>query len=151
MTATISDLMRKKLITIEESASVQEAAKKMVARNISSLVVVDEKSKPIGLITERDFVRKVCIQDSYTSNITTKEIMSSPLITIKSRLSPSEAIDAMLQNNVRHLLVVDNNKTLDDKEDRPIGMITPLDFTRSQGYAGSDNNDTIEKLLEYYI
>jgi len=77
MTATISDLMRKKLITIEESASVQEAAKKMVARNISSLVVVDEKSKPIGLITERDFVRKVCIQDSYTSNITTKEIMTS--------------------------------------------------------------------------
>jgi len=40
MTATISDLMRKKLITIEESASVQEAAKKMVARNISSLVVL---------------------------------------------------------------------------------------------------------------
>ena len=151
MTATISDLMRKKLITIEESASVQEAAKKMVARNISSLVVVDGNSRPIGLVTERDLVRKVCIQDAYTSKITTKEIMSSPLITIKSRSSPSEAIDAMLQNNVRHLLVVDNNKTLDDKEDRPIGMITPLDFTRSQGYAGSDNNDTIEKLLEYYI
>ena len=150
MTATISDLMRKKLITIEESASVQEAAKKMVARNISSLVVVDEKSKPIGLITERDFVRKVCIQDSYTSNITTKEIMTSPLITIKSKSSPSEAIDAMLQNNVRHLLVVDDNRTPDDK-DKPAGIITPLDFTRSQGYAGSDNNDTVEKLLEYYI
>ena len=151
MTTTISDLTRKKLITVEESASVQEAAKKMMDKNISSLVVVDGNSRPIGLVTERDLVRKVCIQDAYTSKITTKEIMSSPLITIKSRSSPSEAIDAMLQNNVRHLLVVDNNKTLDDKEDRPIGMITPLDFTRSQGYAGSDNNDTIEKLLEYYI
>ena len=151
MATTISDLTRKKLITIEESASVQEAAKKMMDKNISSLVVVDENSRPIGLVTERDLVRKVCIQDAYTSKITTKEIMSSPLITIKSRSSPSEAIDAMLQNNVRHMLVVDNNKTLDDKEDRPIGMITPLDFTRSQGYAGSDNNDTTEKLLEYYI
>ncbi len=151
MATTISDLTRKKLITIEESASVQEAAKKMMDKNISSLVVVDENSRPIGLVTERDLVRKVCIQDAYTGKITTKEIMSSPLITIKSRSSPSEAIDAMLQNNVRHLLVVDNNKTLDDKEDRPIGMITPLDFTRSQGYAGSDNNDTTEKLLEYYI
>jgi CBS domain-containing protein len=151
MATTISDLTRKKLITIEESASVQEAAKKMMDKNISSLVVVDENSRPIGLVTERDLVRKVCIQDAYTSKITTKEIMSSPLITIKSRSSPSEAIDAMLQNNVRHLLVVDNNKTLDDKEDRPIGMITPLDFTGSQGYAGSDNNDTTEKLLEYYI
>ncbi|HYZ65996.1 MAG TPA: CBS domain-containing protein [Nitrososphaeraceae archaeon] len=151
MATTISDLTRKKLITVEESASVQEAAKRMMDKNISSLVVVDENSRPIGLVTERDLVRKVCIQDAYTSKITTKEIMSSPLITIKSRSSPSEAIDAMLQNNVRHLLVVDNNKTLDDKEDRPIGMITPLDFTRSQGYAGSDNNDTTEKLLEYYI
>ena len=151
MATTISDLTRKKLITVEESASVQEAAKKMMDKNISSLVVVDENSRPIGLVTERDLVRKVCIQDAYTSKITTKEIMSSPLITIKSRSSPSEAIDAMLQNNVRHLLVVDNNKTLDDKEDRPIGMITPLDFTGSQGYAGSDNNDTTEKLLEYYI
>jgi CBS domain-containing protein len=151
MATTISDLTRKKLITIEESTSAQEAAKKMMDKNISSLVVVDENSRPIGLVTERDLVRKVCIQDAYTSKITTKEIMSSPLITIKSRSSPSEAIDAMLQNNVRHLLVVDNNKTLDDKEDRPIGMITPLDFTRSQGYAGSDNNDTTEKLLEYYI
>ena len=151
MATTISDLTRKKLITIEESASVQEAAKKMMDKNISSLVVVDENSRPIGLVTERDLVRKVCIQDAYTSKIITKEIMSSPLITIKSRSSPSEAIDAMLQNNVRHLLVVDNNKTLDDKEDRPIGMITPLDSTRSQGYAGSDNNDTTEKLLEYYI
>ena len=34
---------------------------------------------------------------------------------------------------------------------KSIGIITPLDFTRSQAYAGSDDNDTIEKLLEYYI
>ena len=150
MTATISDLMRKKLISVEESASVQEAAKKMMDKNISSLVVVDENSRPIGLITERDLVRKVCIQDAYTSKIITKKIMSSPLITIESRSSPSEAIDTMLQNNVRHLLVVDNSRSPEDKN-KPIGIITPLDFTRSQGYAGSDNNDNIERLLEYYI
>ena len=150
MTATINDLMRKRLITVEESASVQEAAKKMMDKNISSLVVVDENSRPIGLVTERDLVRKVCVQDAYTSKIITKEIMSSPLITIESRSSPSEAIDTMLQNNVRHLLVVDNNKLPEDKN-KPIGIITPLDFTRSEGYAGSDDNDAIEKLLEYYV
>jgi CBS domain-containing protein len=146
MTTTVSDLMRKRLITIEESASVQEAAKKMMDKKISSLVVVDENSRPIGLVTERDLVRKVCIQDAYTSKIITKEIMSSPLITIESRSSPSEAIDTMLQNNVRHMLVVDIRNA-----DKPIGIVTPLDFTRSEGYPGSDNNDNIEKLLEYYI
>ncbi|HEX6029418.1 MAG TPA: CBS domain-containing protein [Nitrososphaeraceae archaeon] len=150
MTTTISDLMRKKLITIEESASVQEAAKKMMDKNLSSLVVVDETGRPTGLVTERDLVRKVCIHDAYTSKIITKEIMSSPLITIESNSSPSEAIGTMLQNNVRHLLVVDNNRSPENKN-KPIGIITPLDFTRSEGYEGSDNNDNIEKLLEYYI
>jgi CBS domain-containing protein len=119
MTKTISDIMRKKLIPVEESASVQEAANKMLDKNISSLVVVDENSRPIGLVTERDLVRKVCIQDAYTSKIITKEIMSSPLITIESRSSLSEAIDTMLQNNVRHLLVVDNNRSPEDKN-KPI-------------------------------
>ncbi|HEX5977449.1 MAG TPA: CBS domain-containing protein [Nitrososphaeraceae archaeon] len=150
MTTTISDLMRKKLITIEESASVQEAAKKMMDKNLSSLVVVDETGRPTGLVTERDLVRKVCIHDAYTSKIITKEIMSSPLITIESNSLPSEAIGTMLQNNVRHLLVVDNNRSPENKN-KPIGIITPLDFTRSEGYEGSDNNDNIEKLLEYYI
>jgi CBS domain-containing protein len=151
MTKTISDLTRKKLITIEKSASVQEAAKKMMDKNISSLIVVDENSRPIGLVTERDLVTKVCIQDAYTSKVITKEIMSSPLITIESRSSPSEAIDTMLRNNVRHLLVVDNSNRSPEDKNKPIGIITPLDFTRTQNYAGSDNNDNIEKLLEYYI
>ncbi|HEX5978722.1 MAG TPA: CBS domain-containing protein, partial [Nitrososphaeraceae archaeon] len=84
MTKTISDIMRKKLISVEDSASVQEAAKKMLDKNISSLIVVDENSRPIGLVTERDLVRKVCIHDAYTSKVITKEIMSSPLITIES-------------------------------------------------------------------
>jgi hypothetical protein len=43
-----------------------------------------------------------------------------------------------------------NNRSPKDKN-KPIGIITPLDSTRSQDYAGSDNNDNIEKLLEYYI
>jgi CBS domain-containing protein len=77
--------------------------------------------------------------------------MSSPLITIESRSSLSEAIDTMLRNNVRHLLVVDNSNRSPEDNNKSIGIITPLDFTRSQDYAGSDDNDNIEKLLEYYI
>jgi CBS domain-containing protein len=141
--------MRKSLITIEESASVQEAAIRMKDKNISSLLVVDEISSPQGLITERDLVRKVCIHDVSTSKLIIKEIMSSPLITIDSNSSASEAVDMMLRNNVRHLLVVDSKSS--EGLDKPIGIVTPLDFTKSEGYAGSDNNDTVEKLLEYYI
>jgi CBS domain-containing protein len=149
MTETVNDFMRKRLITIGESASVQEAANRMKDKNISSLVVVDEIGRPLGLITERDLVRKVCIQDVSTSKLIIKEIMSSPLITIDSNSSASEAVDMMLRNNVRHLLVVDSKSS--EGLDKPIGIVTPLDFTKSEGYAGSDDNDTVEKLLEYYI
>jgi signal-transduction protein with cAMP-binding, CBS, and nucleotidyltransferase domain len=149
MTETVSDFMRKKLITIEESTSVQEAANKMKDKNVSSLIVVDEISRPLGLITERDLVRKVCIHDISASRLINKEIMSSPLITIDSKSSTSEAADMMLRNNVRHLLVVDSESS--EGLNKPIGIVTPLDFTKSEGYAGSDDNDTIEKLLEYYI
>lgn len=53
--------------------------------------------------------------------------MSSPLITIDSKSSPSVAADMMLQTNVRHLLVVDDAKYDINK---PIGIVTPLDFTK---------------------
>ena len=141
--------MRKKLVTIEESSSVQESANRMKDKNVSSLIVVDANGRPLGLITERDLVRKVCIHDVSASKIINKDIMSSPLISIDYKSSQSEAVDIMLQNNVRHLLVVDNESS--ENVNKPIGIVTPLDFTRSEGYEGSDDNDTIEKLLEYYI
>jgi signal-transduction protein with cAMP-binding, CBS, and nucleotidyltransferase domain len=140
--------MRKKLETIEELASVQEAAKKMKDRNVSSLVVVDGEGKPQGLVTERDLVTKVCINDVNTSTVINKEIMSSPLITIDSKLSPSVAADMMLQNNVRHILVTDDKYDVN----KPIGIVTPLDFTKYQEYTNNDEDkNAIEKILEYYI
>jgi CBS domain-containing protein len=91
----------------------------------------------------------VCVNDVRTSVITNKEIMSSPIITIESNSSPSEAADMMLQYNIRHLLVVHNaNSNLDNN---PIGIVTPLDFTRYQEYANDNEKDSIEKKLEYYI
>jgi signal-transduction protein with cAMP-binding, CBS, and nucleotidyltransferase domain len=148
MNMTISDIMRKRLETIEELASVQEAAKKMKDRNVSSLVVVDGNGKPQGLVTERDLVTKVCINDVNTSTVINKEIMSSPLITIDSKLSPSVAADMMLQNNVRHILVTDDKYDVN----KPIGIVTPLDFTKYQEYTNNDDDkNAIEKILEYYI
>jgi CBS domain-containing protein len=144
---TVNDIMRKRLETIEKSASVQQAAKKMIDKNVSSLIVVGQDGKPQGLVTERDLVKKVCVNDLSTSMVTNDQIMSSPLITIDSNSYPSVAADMMLQYNVRHLLVIDKSH-----ENRPIGIITPLDFTRYQEYPNDEvSKDSVEKILEYYI
>jgi signal-transduction protein with cAMP-binding, CBS, and nucleotidyltransferase domain len=145
----VEDIMRKKLETIEDVSSIQKAAQKMKDKNVSSLIVVDATGEPQGLVTERDLVRKVCINDIRTSTITNKEIMSSPIITIRSNSSPSEAADMMLQHNIRHLFVV--HSTNSNPNNYPIGILTPLDFTRYQEYANDNEKDSIEKILEYYI
>jgi signal-transduction protein with cAMP-binding, CBS, and nucleotidyltransferase domain len=149
MTTTVSDLMRKNVYTIEESASIQDTAKKMNDKKVSSLLVLDRNDKPIGLVTERDLARKVCINDLRTSEVKNKEIMSAPLITIDSKSSPSTATDLMLRYNVRHLLVIDDKS---EDANKPIGMITPLEFTRYEEYPRNDEGkDNLEKILEYYI
>jgi CBS domain-containing protein len=143
---TISDFMRKRIETIGELETVQGTARKMKDKNVSSLLVVDKDGKPVGLITERDLVRKACVSDVRLSAMTNRQLMSSPLITIDSKESPSIAADLMLQNNVRHLLVVDTNAV-----DKPVGIVTPLDFTRFQELRNEEiNKDDIEKILEYY-
>jgi len=146
MTLTVVDIMTKRLEFVVETSSVQEAAKRMKEKNVSSLIVIDENDKLQGLVTEQDLVRKVCITDVNTSSVTIKEIMSSPLIVIDSNLSPSIAIDKMLQNNVRHLLVVDKVNV-----NKPAGILSPLDFTKYEEYTNEDEKDNIEKILEYYI
>jgi CBS domain-containing protein len=139
--------MRKGVDTIEEAASIQETAMKMRDKNVSSLLVVDKDGKPTGLVTERDLVRKVCINDIRIREVTNKEIMSYPLITIDSTSSPSEAADTMLRCNVRHLIVVDNKSP---NVNKPIGMMTPRDFTKYQEYTREEIR-SIEKILEYYV
>jgi CBS domain-containing protein len=149
MTTTVNDLMRKNVFTIRDTASIQNSAKEMNNRKVSSLLVVDRNGKVKGLITERDLVRKVCIKNVRTSEVKNNQVMTSPLITINSTSSPSVAADLMLKHNVRHLLVVDENS---EDNEKPIGIITPLDFTKYEEFLRDDENkESIEMILEYYI
>jgi CBS domain-containing protein len=145
----VSEMMSKTLESIQEMASVQEAAKKMKEKDVSSLVVVDNQNKPQGIVTERDLVRKACINDIRTSAVTLADIMSSPIITIDSNASASKAVDMMLQHNGRHLLVVDKKDNDNNKDSKPVGMITPLDL-RSEEYTDDALRDSIEELSAYY-
>ena len=149
MTILVRNLMRKNPYTVAESASIQDTARIMNDKKVSSLVILDEDNNPVGLVTERDLVRKVCINDLPTNRVTNKEIMSTPLITIDSESSASTATDLMLKNNVRHLLFIDNESK---DSNQPIGIITPLDLVKYEEYTRDEGrNDVLEMILEYYI
>ena len=125
-TTPISQIMTKKLETIGTASSVQEAAKKMRDKNVSSLLVIDDfnDGKPIGIVTERDLVRQVCVNDASSKHTIIRAITSSPLVTVDAIASVEVVEDSMTQNKVRHLLVVE-----DDDITKPLGIITPSDFT----------------------
>ena len=124
--------MTQKLETIKSSASAQDAAKRMNDKRISSLVVTDETDIAIGIVTERDLVRRICVHDASSKHTIVEQIMSSALVTIDADSQIDVAADIMLQNNVRHLLVIQDNDT-----NKPVGIITPSDFV---GYL-KDNLD----------
>lgn len=134
--------MSNKLETIEASDSVQEAAKKMRDKRISSLLVLDSSNKPIGIITERDLVRKVCANDSSSKNTMVIDIMSIGLVTTDGISEVGVAVDIMMQNKVRHLLVLEGGEIT-----KPLGIITPTDFV---GYLREnlDIDDVNAKILE---
>jgi CBS domain-containing protein len=119
--STVSQVMRTKLETVNQSSTAQEASKRMRDKRVSSLVVIDEEEAPIGIVTERDLVRQVCSKDISSNNIIIHHIMSSPIVTIDVNASIEEAAEKMIQKKVRHLLIVDEN--------RLSGIITPSDFT----------------------
>jgi signal-transduction protein with cAMP-binding, CBS, and nucleotidyltransferase domain len=116
-------VMNEKLEKIIVNRTAQEAARKMGAVNTSSLIVTDLTDKPIGIITERDLVRRVVANDANSKTVLIKDIMASPIVTIDANSSVEAAADLMLQNKVRHLLVVEHEDV-----NMPLGIITSTDF-----------------------
>jgi len=115
----IRDIMEKNVITISEEKTALDAARLISEKDISFLVVVKDDS-PIGVVTESDFVRKVFALDRPVSKIPLSEIMSYKFRWVEPSTVIEEAVQKMLNNNIRRLLVLENEKL--------VGVITQTDL-----------------------
>ena len=115
--------MTAKLSYILQSNTGQEAALRMDQDNASVLIVLDSSENPVGVVTQRDLVRSSCIENVPCNSILVQDIMSTPIVTVDPYSPVEVAADIMKQNNVRHLLVVDS-----DKSNKPLGIISSRDF-----------------------
>ncbi len=115
--------MTAKLSYILQSNTGQEAALRMDQDNASVLIVLDSSETPVGVVTQRDLVRSSCIENVPCNSIFVQDIMSTPIVTVDPYSPVEVAADIMKQNNVRHLLVVDS-----DKSNKPLGIISSRDF-----------------------
>lgn len=120
-TLTVREVMSKDLASVETTDKVLTAIKIMTERDIGS-VVVKEGENPVGILTERDILKKVCPKHLCTRGITAGEIMSKPLIHIEADAGLGQASSLMALKNVRRLLVVDKGNV--------IGIITQKDVLK---------------------
>ncbi|MBO3117564.1 CBS domain-containing protein [Winogradskyella sp. DF17] len=90
-------------VTCSKTTTIQDAATKMTAKHVGSIVIVENK-KPIGIITDKDLRTKIATGEHAISDKVTK-IMSSPVITYPESLTVAEAQIAMLKNRITHLCI----------------------------------------------
>jgi CBS domain-containing protein len=111
--SAVSEIMSKKNVVSIQSNSETTALdiSKLMAKNtIGSVLIMDSKNFPIGIITERDIIKKVCIKNILPNEINYRKIMSSPVITIKSYDSIETAAQKMTDNKIKRLPVLEDNQ-----------------------------------------
>ncbi|MCH7505728.1 MAG: CBS domain-containing protein [Proteobacteria bacterium] len=107
--STIHDVLGRKggtVLTVEGSMSVFDAIKTMSEANIGALVIQDNE-QPVGIFTERDYMKKIALKGRSSSTTAVADVMSSPLITVDIGESVQIAMETMTQCSCRHLVVMD--------------------------------------------
>ena len=120
---SVKSLMTKRVLTIESKETVLEGAKLMSQKEVGDLIVVDNEM-PVGIVTERDFVRGIMARGK-TLDTKISDVMSSPLVTISPDASVRGAARKMVKHRIRRLPVL--------KEHKLVGIIVVSDFARHLG------------------
>jgi CBS domain-containing protein len=103
----LKDQCNQEVHTIAPGQMVLEAVRIMAERNVGALPVV-ENGRVIGVISERDYARKMVLQGRSSAGTPVKAIMSSPVVTVDSRQSIEACMGIMTDSHLRHLPVVEN-------------------------------------------
>jgi CBS domain-containing protein len=131
-------IARRDLITVDEDSSVFEAAQTMVEKARGSILVT-RAGEPVGILTERDILRKVVAKKKDAAKTQVKEVMTSPPITIDANEPLRVAIDLMVRKGLRRMLVTEKG--------RIVGIFTVRDIvkhTRTCLHCGKE----IQSILE---
>jgi len=125
MSLQVKDVMVTNLITIEAGATAKKAAELMDKHDIGCLIVVSYGT-PIGIVTERDMLRRVLLQKADLGKTKVGNIMSAPLIAAQPQTDIRDAIRLMNERRIKKLPVIE--------EGQLIGLVSLTDVMRSLAY-----------------
>ncbi len=132
--SVVSEIMPQKKVVvtvdINDNPSALDIAKLMAKHRIGSVVVVEgdnrdnsDNKRPVGMITERDIIKKVTAQNKSADQVAVRHIMSSPLITVKSIDSIDTAAETIAGNRVKRLVVLEQDGSM-------VGILSVSDIAK---------------------
>jgi CBS domain-containing protein len=140
MITTVEEILKQKghdVWTISPKATVMEALKLMAEKHIGALVVTND-AEVVGIISERDYARKVILRGRSSINTHVKEIMTDKVYYVNPKTTAEECLILTTQQSIRHLPVLENGKL--------IGLISIGDVVKS---VIGEQETTIRELSDY--
>jgi CBS domain-containing protein len=137
---TVSSVLRRKgqkVLSVAPGASVYEAIALMAENSIGALLVVAD-GMLVGILSERDYARKVVLQSRSSKDTLVTDIMSSPVVTVTPGHTVEECMRLMTDKRIRHLPVVENTTI--------VGIVSIGDLVRS---VITVQGEMIQHLQEY--
>ena len=113
--ATVADVMNRDVLAVDPTASIGEAAEKMMEAGVGAVVVMEDMVRIVGIVTERDILRAVA-QRARAAEARVRQWMTEGVVTIEPETTVEDAAKMMFENNFRHLPVV--------KDGRPLGIVS---------------------------
>lgn len=111
-------------VDINDNPSALDVAKLMAKHRIGSIVVIEgNNKKPVGIVTERDIIKKVSAQNKNADQVAVRRIMSSPLITVKSIDSVDTAAETIAENKIKRLVVLEQDGSM-------VGILSVSDIAK---------------------
>jgi len=140
MSGTVGAVLKRKgkeIWFVSPDQTVYEAIERMADKAVGALLVISD-SKLVGIISERDYARKVILKGRSSRTTLVQEIMTSPVIFVTSDQAVDECMDIMTRHRIRHLPIMENEKVL--------GVISIGDLVK---WLVSEQEETIVHLQNY--
>lgn len=138
----VKEIMTRDVVTVDINSSVSQLARKMLTYKVGSIIITDKK-QPVGIVTERDIVKKIVSKNLRPDDISIKQLMATPLISVPTTEDVTDTMHKMVKLEIRRLPVVENGKL--------VGIITDTDLLAISAEMGSIFSDLItmhrEKIL----
>jgi len=113
--ATVAEVMNTAVLTVDPTASIGEAAEKMMEAGVGAIVVIEDFARIVGIVTERDILRAVAAR-ARAAEARVRQWMTESVVTIEPETTVEDAARIMFERNFRHLPVV--------KDGRPLGIVS---------------------------